>query len=98
MEQFVFLLFILLLLILISITRWIRNENSAVRSESATIVDMRKKKHLRAHYRSYHVTFQLESGEQIELRVKRNEYNEMTVGCRGVLTHQGTRFKGFERT
>jgi len=31
------------------------------------------------------------------LKVKRYEYNELSIGDRGVLTHQGTRYKGFER-
>ena len=79
------------------IAQFIENENSPVLTGPATVVDMRKKKHLRAHYRSYPVTFQVESGEQIELRVKHNEYNELSIGDRGTLTHQGTRYQGFER-
>lgn len=46
---------------------------------------------------SYHITFETQDGEQIELRVKRYEYQELEIGDRGMLTHQGTRYKGFER-
>lgn len=95
--QLYVLLFILVFFIMMAIVRWIRNENSPVRRVYATIVDMRRKKHLRAHYRSCHVTFQVESGEQIELRVKHNEYDEMTVGDRGMLICQGTRYIGYDR-
>lgn len=45
---------------------------------------------------TYHVTFELDNGERLELRVKRHEYNELSVGDRGILTHQGTRYQGFE--
>ena len=69
----------------------------------ATIVDMRRKTHHHHsnghhhHTHSYHITFEKEDGEWLELKVKRYEYNELSVGDRGVLTHQGTRYKGFER-
>ena len=95
--QIYILVFILVGFISLAFVRWIRNENSPVHRASATIIHMRSKKHLRAHYRSYHVIFQLEDGAQIELRVNHNEYDAMSVGDRGVLTHQGTRYKGFER-
>ena len=94
--QIYILVFILVGFISLAFVRWIRNENSPVHRASATIIHMRSKKHLRAHYRSYHVIFQLEDGAQIELRVNHNEYDAMSVGDRGVLTHQGTRYKGFE--
>ena len=41
--------------------------------------------------------YEIKGGEQIELRVKRYEYQELEIGDRGMLTHQGTRYKGFER-
>ena len=85
------------------IAQFIENENSPVLTAPATIVDMRRKTphhHSNGHHHhshSYHVTFQKESGERLELKVKRYEYNEMAIGDRGILTHQGTRYKGFER-
>lgn len=86
------------------IAQWIENENSPVLTVPATIVDMRRKthhhhhKHGHTHSHSYHVTFEKEGGQRLELKVKRYEYNEMAVGDRGILTHQGTRYQGFEVT
>ena len=83
--------------------QFIENENSPVLTVPATIVDMRRKTHHHHsgghhhHSHSYHVTFEVENSELMELRVKRREYNELTLGDRGTLTHQGTRFIGFQR-
>lgn len=104
MEIFVILWFALFFYIIAKgIGQWIENENSPVLTVPATIVDMRRKthhhhhKHGHHHSHSYHVTFEKEGGERIELKVKRYEYNEMVIGDRGMLTHQGTRYQGFER-
>ena len=104
MEVFLIVWFALLFYIIgKGIHQWIENENSPVLTQSATIVDMRRKTHHHHsnghHHRShsYHVTFEKEGGERIELRVKRYEYLEMVIGDRGMLTHQGTRYQGFER-
>ena len=95
--QIYVLLFILIFFIVMAIVRWFRNENSPVCRVSATVIGMRRKKHMRARYRSYHVTFLLESGEQMELRIMHNEYDTITIGDNGMLTHKGTRYKSFER-
>lgn len=104
MEIFVVLWFVLFFFIIgKGISQWIENENSPVLTVPATIVDMRRKthhhhhKHGHHHSHSYHVTFEKEGGERIELKVKRYEYNEMVIGDKGMLTHQGTRYLGFER-
>ena len=105
MELFIVLWFALFFYIVgKGIHQWVKNENSPVLTEPATIVDMRRKthhhhhKHGHSHSHSYHVTFEKAGGERIELRVKRYEYKEMALGDRGMLTHQGTRYQGFERT
>ena len=46
---------------------------------------------------TYYVTFDLETGEQIELRVSKLKYSELRKGCKGKLTFQGTRYIGFEK-
>lgn len=100
MELFVVIWFVLFFYIIVkNIGQFIENENSPVLTVPATIVDMRRKTHHHQnhHSHSYHITFEVENGERIELRVKRYEYRELTIGDRGVLTHQGTRYKGFER-
>ena len=46
---------------------------------------------------SYHVTFEMENGARMELRMLWHNYRELDIGDRGMLTYQGTRYKGFER-
>ena len=104
MEIFVVIWVVLFIYIIAkNIGQFIENENSPVLTVSATIVDKRRKTHHHHsnghhhHSHSYHITFETQDGELLELRVKRYEYNELEVGDRGMLTHQGTRSKGFER-
>lgn len=104
MQIFVVIWFLLFFYIIAkNIGQFIENENSPVLTVSAVIVDMRRKthhhhhKHGHHHSHSYHITFETQDGERIELRVKRYEYNELSIGDRGMLTHQGTRYLGFER-
>lgn len=104
MEIFVVLWFVLLIyLIAKSIGQFIENENAPVLTVSATVVDKRRRTHHHHsnghhhHSHSYHITFETQAGEVLELRVKRYAYNELEVGDRGMLTHQGTRYHGFER-
>lgn len=47
---------------------------------------------------SYYVTFQVESGDRIELNVPGREFGMIAQGDRGNLTFQGTRFLNFDRT
>lgn len=47
---------------------------------------------------TYYVTFQVESGDRMELLVPGNEYGLMVEGDRGKVTFQGTRFLAFTRT
>ena len=47
---------------------------------------------------SYYATFQVESGDRMELLLNGREYGLLAEGDRGWLTFQGTRYLGFERT
>ena len=99
MEIFVVIWFILFFYIIAkNIGQFIENENSPVLTVSATVADKRRKTHHHrsGHTHSYHVTFETDNGEELELRVKRYVYSELSVGDRGMLTHQGTRYKGFD--
>lgn len=46
---------------------------------------------------TYYVTFQVDSGDRMELRVTGSEFGMTAEGDRGTLTFQGTRFLAFER-
>ena len=48
-------------------------------------------------YSSYYITFEVENGDRIELKVPGTEYGLVVEGDIGRLTYQGTRYKGFER-
>lgn len=45
---------------------------------------------------SYYVTFQVESGDRMELQVRGSEYGMLAQGDYGKLSFQGTRYLGFE--
>ena len=46
---------------------------------------------------TYYATFQVQSGDRMELRVNGKQYGLLAEGDFGSLTFQGTRFLGFER-
>lgn len=104
MELFGILFFVLFFIVLgKNIAQWFKNENSPRLTVPARIVDMQRKTHHHntgnTHHlsHSYHVTFEVESGDRMELRVIRSEYEALVVGYSGKLTFQGTRYLGFER-
>lgn len=47
---------------------------------------------------TYYVTFEVSSGDRMELHVAGHEYGLLVEGDRGKLTFQGTRYLGFQRT
>jgi len=50
------------------------------------------------HSTWYYVTFEVESGDRIELEVNGTEYGMLVDGDYGKLSFQGTRYLGFERS
>lgn len=46
---------------------------------------------------TYYVTFQVESGDRMELQMSGEDYGMLADGDLGILTFQGTRYLGFER-
>lgn len=97
----VFLLF--LITVIKSIREWNRN-NHAPRLTVAVIVTA-KRVNVTRHQTSdmphisttYYATFQVDSGDRMELAVSGSEYGMLAEGDTGRLTFQGTRFLGFER-
>ncbi len=45
----------------------------------------------------YYATFQVQSGDRMELSVSGNDYGMLAEGDHGMLSFQGTRYLGFER-
>ena len=87
------------------ISTWHKNNNSPRLTVPATVVSKRTNvshhHHGEMHHSStstsYYVTFQVESGDRMELHVAGHQFGLMLEGDRGRLTFQGTRFLDFER-
>ena len=88
--------------------QWNKNNNSPRLTVPATVVAKRtnvtRHRHSGAnghhHHHtstSYYVTFQVDSGDRMELDVAGEEYGLLVEGDRGNLSFQGTRYLGFER-
>lgn len=95
------------------IETWHKNNNSPRLTVAATIVSKRKNITHHNHPNagdvtgahgyhttsstSYYVTFQVESGDRMEMAVSGSEYNVFAEGDEGKLTFQGTRYLSFDR-
>ena len=93
------------------ISQWNKNNHSPRLTVPATIVAKRTNVSHHHHHNhagtgmhhsststTYYVTFQVESGDRMELHVAGSEYGMLIEGDRGNLSFQGTRYLGFERT
>lgn len=89
------------------LSQWHKNNNSPRLTVSAVVVAKRTNvtRHSNGdntglHHTSttYYATFQVESGDRMELQLAGNEYGLLVEGDRGKLSFQGTRFLGFERS
>ncbi len=84
---------------------WHKNNNSPRLTVPATIVAKRTShshhhtgnNHVGHHHTHYYVTFEVESGDRMELSVMGTEFGLLVEGDTGRLTFQGTRYLGFER-
>lgn len=106
-----FIVFGLFITVFISILvkgmkEWNKNNHSPRLTVPVTVVAKRTNvsRHSRAgeHHHtststSYYVTFQVESGDRMELHMSGSEFGLIVEGDRGLLTFQGTRFLKFER-
>ena len=101
---------IILTVIIKGISQWNKNNHSPRLTVPATVVAKRTNVSHHHHNHgtghvghsststSYYVTFQVESGDRMELHMAGNQYGLLVEGDRGKLTFQGTRYLGFERT
>ena len=89
------------------IGEWNKNNHSPKLTVPATIVEKRSDVHrypvstgkVQTMHTStyYYATFQVESGDRMELAVSGAEYGMLAEGDRGMLTFQGTRYLNFRR-
>ena len=89
------------------ISTWNKNNNSPRLTVPATVVCKRSNTSHHhhggtgAHHHhsstSYYVTFEVESGDRMELHVSGHEWGMLVEGDFGMLSFQGTRYLGFER-
>lgn len=92
------------------ISEWNKNNHSPRLTVDATVIAKRTNvSHTHHHHgtghvghsstsTSYYVTFQVDSGDRMELHVAGHQFGLMLEGDRGKLTFQGTRFLDFQRT
>ena len=110
---FLFVLGMILFTVVGNLRRWSKNNASPRLAVPATVVAKRMNvsRHHTANagdmtgthgYTStsattYYVTFQVESGDRMELTVSGSDYGMLVEGDIGKLSFQGTRYLGFER-
>lgn len=103
---FVLVVGIFVVTIVRGIGEWNKNNHSPRITVPVTIVS--KRTHVSRHHHagehhhshastSYYVTFQLGSGDRMELHIPGTEYGLLVEGDKGNLSFQGTRYLGFER-
>ncbi len=87
-------------------SQWNKNNHSPRLTVDATIVA--KRNHISRHHHgtdmhmhhttsTYYVTFQVDSGDRMELLVPGNQFGLLIEGDHGKLSFQGIRFLSFER-
>ena len=76
-------------------SEWRKNKNSPKLTVSAAVVSKRMDVGHRSTW--YYVTFQVESGDRMELPVGGQEYGLLAEGDQGSLTFQGNRYLDFKR-
>lgn len=90
------------------IGEWSRNNSAPRLTVPATVIAKRTNvsrhhhhngtgMHYNTYATTYYVTFQVESGDRMELCVPGNEFGVLLEGDCGDLTFQGTRYLEFER-
>ncbi len=98
------LVFCMIIAVFVRIIRqWNYNNHQPVLTVDAACVSKREEvthhwnNHMMHHTTWYYVTFEVESGDRMELGVSGRDYGMIAEGDYGRLTFQGTRFLGFER-
>ena len=103
---FVLVAVVIVATIIRNLSQWHKNNQSPRLTVPATVVA--KRVNVTHHHSgtdmtqchtstAYYATFQVESGDRMELSLPGREYGLLVEGDRGNLSFQGTRFLGFER-
>lgn len=89
------------------VKEWKKNNDSPILTVDASVVAKRTDIHYHhnntnqnmhsSSSTTYYVTFEVESGDRMELRMQGNQYGMLVEGDRGKLTFQGTRYLEFKR-
>lgn len=83
------------------ILQWSKNNNSAVLTVPAKVVTKRSNTRggsgNTSAQTSYYVTFEVQSGDRLELKMNGRDFGLLADGDFGLLTFQGTRYHTFER-
>lgn len=104
---FLLVLGVFIAVLIRSVTQWNRNNQSPRLTVPAVVVAKRLEvRHTGANAQraggmastSYYITFEVESGDRMELSVSGREYGLLAEGDTGSLTFQGTRYLSFERS
>lgn len=102
----VLMLVIIGLALIRSLKEWHHNEKAPRLTVEAKVMGKRSefrrtmsnKNNIYRHSRTnYFVTFEVASGDRLELELQGHEYGLLVEGDKGKLTFQGTRYLGFER-
>ena len=103
--MFVLILGVIIATLVRNVGQWHKNNKSPRLTVQATVVSKRmevshhhnSESHMTNSSTWYYATFQVESGDRMELTVSGSDYGYLVEGDHGKLTFQGTRFLGFER-
>jgi hypothetical protein len=97
---FVLILGSFLFILISNLLKWQKNNNQPKLNVDAKVITKRTEvsggKNRRT-YNNYYVTFEVESGDRMELLVKGNDFGVLAEGDEGELHFQGTRYLGFTR-
>ncbi len=97
---------VIIFMVIRGLKQWNKNNHSPRLTVPATIVGKRAdvsyhhgagEMHHHHSHTTYYVTFQVASGDRMELSVPGTEYGILIEGDRGEVSFQGTRYLGFRR-
>ena len=105
---FIFVFGMIIMTFVKGISEWNKNNNSPRLTVPATVVAKRTNvshhhhggvnEHHHHHTSTpYYVSFEVQSGDRMELHMSGHEYGLLVEGDYGMLSFQGTRYLGFER-